>query len=471
MTSHDPKSINLNEAQAYLAAIVESSDDAIISKNLDGIITSWNHAAEKIFGYSVEEAVGQHITLIIPPERHDEEHVIIGKIKSGEKVDHFETVRRAKDGSLIELSITVSPIKGSSGQIIGASKVARDITKERQTEKALIEASNKKEEFIASISHELRTPMNAIMGLGNILSRSANLNDKEKFYVKTLNQSAENMMALINDLLDFSKFEAGNIQLEETEFKLSEILERVIVPLRLTATKKNIELDLNFKTSFREYYLGAPLRFQQILTNLIVNAIKFTDRGSVIVEISGIEKDDSTDLTIDVIDTGIGIAKDKMQVIFDKFVQADSSVTRKYGGSGLGLTISKALAERMGGTIDAKSRLGLGSTFTLKLPLKHSEQNATVQPDAISSKPQKKNVLIVEDYEPNAIVLTAILEHLNYTYDVAVNGSEALRQFRQHSYDLILMDIQMEDMDGLESTKRIRQYEMENDLKDTSFYG
>lgn len=467
MTSRKLTSIHLNEANAYLAAIVESSDDAIISKDLNGIITSWNQAAEKIFGYAAEEAIGQHITLIIPTERHSEEHVIISKIKSGEKVDHFETIRRAKDGSLVELSITVSPIKSSGGQIIGASKVARDITKERQTEKALIEASHKKEEFIASVSHELRTPMNAIMGLGSILSRSANLDEKEKLYVKTLNQSAENMMALINDLLDFSKLESGNIQQEEIEFRLPETLEKILTPLRLTAKEKKIELKLIYKTSLREYYLGEPIRFQQILTNLIANAIKFTDEGGVTVEIRGTEKEGITELTIDVIDTGIGIAEDKTQAIFDKFVQADSSITRKYGGSGLGLAITKAFTERMGGTVTVKSKLGLGSTFTLKLPLKHSEQDGIVQPESISPPSQKKNVLLVEDYEPNIIVATAMLDHFNYTYDIAVNGSQALRQFRQHHYDLILMDIQMEGMDGLESTKRIRQYELENNLRQT----
>ena len=455
------------KANAHLAAIVGSSEDAIISKNLDGHITSWNGAAERMFGYTPEEAIGQHVTLIIPPELVDEEYAILGKVKSGRKVEHFETVRRRKDGSAISISLTVSPIFDTQGRIIGASKVARDVTQHRKTEEALRESNRRKDEFLASISHELRTPMNAIIGLSNILSMSGALSGKEKQYVETLQTSAQGLMALINNLLDFSRLGAGSVELEQVEFSLPELVSRTLDLLRVKADEKDIQLHVLYTAPLPKKYIGDAFRLQQVLTNLVANAIKFTEHGSVEVRITAQRQErDACFLIIDVVDTGIGIPADKQQLIFEKFTQADASMTRKYGGSGLGLSICKALVESMGGSISVESRVGLGSTFTVGLPLRRVGLDLVETVTRSGNRPHR-NVLVVDDYMPNLLVVTALLDHLGYDYDTAENGLEAVRRFQSSSYDLVLMDVQMHDMDGYESTRRIRAFEKERQLAQT----
>lgn len=453
------------EARARLAAIVDSSDDAIISKNLDGTIVSWNAAAERLFGHTAAEAIGQHISLLIPPERIDEEFVIIGKVKAGQRVDHFETIRRNKKGEMINISLTVSPIRDASGKIIGASKIARNITQQKLTEQALRDVSRRRDEFLATVSHELRTPMNAVIGLANILSKSTTMTPREKEYVHTLKQSADSMMALINGLLDVSKFESGDLELEEIEFNLPELIENILKIAGAPAREKNLDLQLSYAPEVRKYYMGDPQRIRQVLINLVANAVKFTDAGRVSVAVTAEILDGHSVISFEITDTGIGIPEDKLESVFEKFVQADASNTRKYGGTGLGLAISKSFVETMGGAITVKSRVNFGTTFTIKLPLKNSAQISTV--DAEPQNTRHKNVLIVDDYQANIIVTGAMLEDLGYSYDTASNGLEALRQFQTARYDAILMDIQMHEMDGFESTRHIRAYEADNNFAPT----
>lgn len=463
MSKDSIQNFQSDELRSYLAAIIETSDDAIIGKNLDGIITFWNAAAERIFGHTAEEAVGRHITMIIPKEREDEEFVIIGKVKNGQRVDHFETVRMRKNGEQFDISVTVSPIRNARGEIIGASKVARDISRQKRIEQELQESNQRKDDFLAGISHELRTPMNAIIGLANILATTVTLTGKERQYVDTLKTSAEGLMALINNLLDFSKLGSGQVELEEIEFNLPELIDRLFNMMNVKAKEKNLSLTVAYGAGLRKYYIGDPFRLQQILTNLLANAIKFTDKGSVELRVS--VKQDGSGLVFEVVDTGIGIPQDKMEMIFDKFTQVDSSTTRKYGGSGLGLSICKTLVEKMCGEIRAESKEGLGTTFTVELPLK---ANNVALADVTSELSRvHKNVLVVDDYAPNLLVVTAVLEGAGYSYDTAVNGMEALRRIQTRSYDAILMDIQMHDMDGFESTRHIREFEKENELSAT----
>jgi len=329
------------EAQAYLAAIITSSDDAIISKDLSGNITSWNPAAERIFGYTAAEAIGKHITLIIPSDRLSEEN-----------------------------KITVSPIRDASGNVIGASKISRDISDRIQSEAALKDLSRKKDEFMANMSHELRTPMNAVIGISYILQRLDGMPEQAKKFIDTLKLSAENLMELINDLLDFAKIDSGSFEIETIEFSLAEQVEKAISIANVKASEKNLSLYVNYPPSLNRYYMGDPLRIHQVLMNLLSNAVKFTDHGSIEVDISGALDDDTdtTLVTIKVHDTGIGIAEDKLATVFDKFMQGDTSITRRYGGSGLGLAISKACVEKMGGSIKLDSELGVGTTFTMTLP-------------------------------------------------------------------------------------------------------
>jgi PAS domain S-box-containing protein len=453
---------------AHLAAIVSSSDDAIISKNLDGIIQTWNASAERIFGYKAEEAIGQHISLLIPPDKLDEEYAIIGKIRAGERVVHFQTIRHTKTGEAVNVSLTVSPIHDRGGKVIGASKVARDITEQKRTETALREANQRKDEFIANISHELRTPMNAVIGLSHLLSMSETLTPREKKFVVTLRQSADNLMGLINNLLDFSKFQTGMFETEEVEFDLTEILQKVINIQQVRADQKELAIALSYDSPLNKHYIGDAFRLQQIVSNLVDNAVKFTDAGEITISVRGEQNpaDDRTVLTLEVADTGIGIPEEKCNAIFDKFIQADTSITRKYGGSGLGLALCKAFAEEMGGTIAVRSRTGLGTTFIVTLPLKNSTQIAPIAQNEPEDQ-RHKNILLVDDYEPNLLVTTALLDLLGYSYDTAYNGIEALRQFQKCRYDAVLMDVQMHGMDGFESTRRIRAWEREKDMPRT----
>ncbi len=452
------------DSRAYLAAIVESSNDAIIGKTLDGTIVFWNAAAQRIFGYTPEEAIGQHINLIIPENRRDEEFIIIGNVRAGKRVDHFETVRQAKDGSAINLSLTISPIRNEGGEIIGASKIARDITEQKRTEQKLQELSERKDEFLANISHELRTPMNAVIGLANILSVSKSLNDKERQLVSTLKQSADGLMGLINNLLDFSRLESDSLEIEGIEFDLADMMERTVAIMNVKALEKNLPITVTYAPQMRRYYIGDSFRIQQIMVNLLSNAIKFTERGKISIHVSARETLSAcATVHIDVTDTGIGIPAEKTGIIFEKFVQADASMTRKYGGSGLGLSICKALAKAMDGAISVKSQIGVGTTFSLTLPLRFSISTAQIESGTAIEAALRKNVLVTDDYAPNLVVVTAMLDMMGYDYDLAENGVEALQKLQETAYDVILMDVQMHGMDGFETTRRIRAYEAENE--------
>ena len=442
------------EIKSHLAAIIDSSDDAIISKNLDGIIQSWNKSAERMFGFTAEEAIGKHISLIIPKNKTDEAFVIVGKIKSGEKVDHFETIRQSKTGETIHISLTVSPIRDANGNVVGASKIARDITEQKRMMRELADASRRKDEFLANISHELRTPMNAVLGLAGILHASPALPAREKTYIETLKGSAENLLALINNLLDFSRLDMGQVDFEKIEFNLPEVVERTINLLKVKADAKLLPVNLIYDTQVNRYYMGDPLRLQQILTNFIDNAIKFTATGRIEVHV-GATDDHALNFTIT--DTGIGIAPDKIALMFEKFTQADASTTRKYGGSGLGLSIAKKLIEKMDGSLDVESKPDIGTRITFVLPFVPSQQVALVSATDIADA--ERDVLIVDDYEANLMVMSALLDQFGLTYHIARDGVEALQCYASCAYKVILMDVQMHGMDGYQGTEKIRQLE------------
>jgi PAS domain S-box-containing protein len=367
------------EALNRLAAIVRFSDDAIVSKTLDGTITSWNPAAERMFGYTASEAVGQSITIIIPPERLGEEDTVLDRIRRGDMVDHFETVRVRKDGTLIDISLTVSPVKGADGQIIGASKSARDISDRKNLERqraallaseqaarAAAEAANRsKDEFLAMLSHELRTPLASALGWARILQTQRLDEVKLQRAVGAIGRSLDLQLRLVNDLLDVSGLAAGKVQLERRDVDLAQVVRREVEAFRAMAAAGALELVSSIDGPLP--IVADPSRIQQIVGNLVSNAIKFTPPGGRIeVDVRRVD----SRARIVVSDTGRGIEPEFLPLVFEKFRQAEASTTRQAGGLGLGLAIVRSLVELHFGTVRADSAgSGKGATFTVSLPL------------------------------------------------------------------------------------------------------
>ncbi|MGZ3757579.1 MAG: PAS domain-containing sensor histidine kinase [Mucilaginibacter sp.] len=355
------------EKQAMLAAIIASSDDAIISKTLKGIITSWNPAAERMFNYTEAEAIGRHISLIIPPDRLDEETYIIGQIISGNRVDHFETIRLAKNGDLIPISLTISPIKGKNGLIIGASKIARDISEQRaaQAEKAglykqLKELNDKKDEFIGLASHELRTPLTSISGYLQILVQRIN-DEKDRQFVKKALQQVNKLSSLVNDLLDVSKIEAGKLQFFIETFNIRLVVDEAIDLISHISNSHEIILH----SDLPELYIrGDAHRIEQAILNLLTNAIRYSPGGNRIEVFLSNKADE---VTLGVKDFGIGIHPDKLNDIFYRFYRISDSAPAA-SGLGIGLYLSHEIITRHNGKIWAESELGIGSTFWFTLP-------------------------------------------------------------------------------------------------------
>lgn len=364
---------------ARLAAIVESSDDAIVSKTLDGVITSWNQGAERMFGWTAAEAVGRHITLIIPKDRYAEEDEVLARLRRGERIDHFETVRVRKDGTSIDISLTVSPLLNANGTVVGASKIARDISGQKEIERvraavlvreqearAAAEAANRlKEDFLAVLSHELRTPLNTAMGWVRLIE-AGQLGPQETLKgMSAVRRSLDQQLRLINDLLDLTSMAAGKTQIVPQYLDLCELVRLGAEAWRASASAAKIELVTSLEGPAPIY--GDPERLNQVFSNLMANAIKFTPQGgraSVSVVMRG------GDGYMVVADTGRGIEASFLPHVFERFSQGESSTTRRVGGVGLGLAIVRALVELHGGRVRVESDgPGKGAAFTVTLPL------------------------------------------------------------------------------------------------------
>ncbi|MBS1531197.1 MAG: PAS domain S-box protein [Bacteroidetes bacterium] len=348
------ETVHAEEKQARLAAIVDTSDDAIISKTLNGIITSWNRSAEKMFGYTEQEATGKHITMIIPPERLAEEEYIIGQIINGNRVDHFETIRMAKDGSRIPISISVSPIVNKDGTIIGASKIARDISERKRAE-------GQKNDFISLASHELKTPLTCITGYLQILDRLTDDEKSKKFVTKT-RQQVNRLIQLVSDLLDVSKLDAGRLEISKEVFDINKVLLDTVELISYSQLTHEIVVNIPGEPVYVD---GDPQRIEQVFINLFTNAVKYSPGGGRII-IS--QECKNAGVLIRVEDFGIGIPENRVDEIFTRFYKVDE-FNRNLSGLGIGLYISNQIVEKHNGKIWAESEFGKGSVFYVLLPI------------------------------------------------------------------------------------------------------
>ncbi len=452
-----------DDLRFHLAAIVDSSDDAILSKALDGTISSWNKGAERLYGYAAQEIVGKPISQLVPDDRPYEVKDILRGIRAGEVIDHFETERVGKDGSVIPVSLTISPIKNSADEIVGASTIARD-TRERKRLEAELEASldaalaasRLKSEFVANMSHEVRTPMNGVIGMSELLL-DTDLDVRQRSYTRTLRSSAEGLLTIINDILDFSKIEAGKLELEEADFNLHTAVEEAAELLGPSAGDKGLELAVMIEPDVPELARGDRLRLRQVLTNLAANAIKFTEEGEVLVRVACVERtSQSISLRIEVKDTGIGIEPSGIERLFESFTQADASTTRNHGGSGLGLTISQQLVELMDGEIGAESTPGEGTTFwfTIRLGTCHTPPRERQRRLDLSGL----RVLVVDDNATNREILETHLRSWGMEPQSAVGAAHALDLLGAATTfpDLAILDFQMPGMDGIDLARLIR---------------
>ena len=339
-----------------------------------------------------------------------------------------------------------------------AVDLQRKIMLAEQESRAASEASEAKSQFLAHMSHEIRTPLNGIIGIADLLSQSE-LNESQSQYLKTIRGSGEALLAIINDILDFSKIEAGKLELENTDFSLKELGQSLNDLFIAQLTEKKLEFKFNIDPSLPEFVKGDPLRLKQILLNLVSNSLKFTEKGGVYINVSAAQETPNLRIEFNVTDTGIGIPKEKQDSLFKAFTQLDSSTTRKYGGTGLGLQISKSLVELMNGTFKLESQENIGSSFIFTVDLGTGIQPlATTSSKTLSKHPASDiRVLVAEDNRTNQIVISAMLKKLGYTFDIFENGKEAIQSLNTNTYDLILMDCQMPVLDGLEATKEIRQ--------------
>ena len=576
----------LDGLNSHLAAVVESSSDGIMSTTLGGTILSWNPGAERVYGYAECEVEGQCVSMLAPEGLRQESLLLIGRIAAGEQIDHFETVRRRKDGSLVDVSLTVSAVRDRDGRVIGASASARDITDQKRARGALaqaradidrffglsldlmvivdpdgrfarvnpacetilgyapeelvgspitdfvhpddleatvrklvaqsagsrlvgfenrcrhrdgsyrwllwsgtavvdgliyasardmtrrkqieqelrtsheqaLEASRLKSEFVANMSHEIRTPLNGVVCMSELLL-DTQLSAEQREYAHVVLTSAESLMRVINDILDFSKIEAGKLEVLDEDFSIEAAIGDVCEIVGARAHEKGLELAVRYDAELPAVVRGDGNRVRQVLLNLLSNAIKFTAKGEVVVR-AGVERDRAGVewLRFEVTDTGIGIEPERRDDLFDAFSQGDATITRKYGGSGLGLSIAKQLVGLMGGEIGVLSDSGVGSTFWFTLACRRGTSPET-EPPTIDLTGTR--VLLVDDSATNREILVKQTLHWGMRPESADDGASALARLRSAAqdgrpYEVAVIDMGMPGMDGLELARAIR---------------
>lgn len=489
ITAHKEMEGRIRKSEEWLSTVIKSIGDAVIAADELGYVTFLNPVAESLSGWSHVEAVGAPLEQVFRALDENTGEPLTNLTDAFHSGDRLGVAGNAillnKAGAEIPVNSNATPLQDEFGRPTGIVLVFRDISERKKFEEELINAreaalaaSQAKSEFLATMSHEIRTPLNAIIGMSDLLWESR-LTAEQKKFVSIFRTAGDNLLALINDILDLSKIEAGHLQAEEIHFDLREVVERTCEFIRIRTEEKNLAFYYDISPDTSAMLRGDPNRLRQVLLNILGNAVKFTHAGEVTLQIAeiGVEmRDEQRYCTLEfaVRDTGIGISEEKLNDVFDSFSQVDSSTTRKYGGTGLGLAISRKLAKLMGGSLQVESKLGAGSTFTFTVELAvlteappALSRGASESYEMLASGLRKETpivslrILLVEDSEDNRLLIQLYLQRLPYRLDVAENGKEGVEKFKSGNYDLVLMDMQMPVMDGYSATAEIRRWESE----------
>ena len=475
ITEREKITRSLSESEQRFRSVSESANDAIVTINHHGDVVTWNRAAERVFLRSESEMLGQSVEQIMPPELRARHRAGLARLREGGESRVLNQVMELRglrgDGSEFPLELSIA--SWHSGDQPFFSGILRDISERKRIEADMRAAKEEaetaaqvKSQFLATMSHEIRTPINALLGIGELMLESP-LSADQRNMIELSNQSGSALLALINNILDLSKIEAGQLDLEVMGFDLHNLLANTVEILRLLAVERGNELGLEISDDTPQWQLGDAGRLRQILLNLISNAIKFTERGTIQVTA---RVEDANHLLLAVSDSGIGIPPEKLESIFHPFNQGDSSVTRRYGGTGLGLSICRQIIEHMNGDISVESREGSGSRFTVRLPLavdpnegqtetreRRQSSHRGMEWQLLADTPPK--VLLAEDSPDNQFLIRAFLKSTPLRLELAEDGQQAVEMARHGEYQVILMDIQMPVMDGLTATRAIRESE------------
>jgi len=467
-------------ARTKLMAILESSNDAIISQTPDGVITAWNGGAERLFGFAPAEVIGRPLSLLVPNGGEAEHAYLLERLRHGERVEHFKTLRTAKDGRAINVSLTIFPLCDAHGHVTGGAKVVRDITADKRAEierERLLAAERAaraeaerighvKDEFLATLSHELRTPLNVILGWIHLLTTSRMGPEETAQALQIIQRSARSQTQLIEDLLDMSRIISGKLRMDVQRVELVNIIDAAIESVRPAAEAKGLRL-IKVLDPATGPVMGDPNRLQQVVWNLLANAVKFTPKGG---RVQARLTQSHAHVEIEVSDTGQGIPLEFLPHVFERFRQADASTTRRHTGLGLGLAIVRHLVELHGGSVIVLSAgEGRGSSFTVSLPALEPEETAEIHPLLLSGSPERGEpvcprprlagvrVLVVDDERESRELVRRLLEDCDASVITAASAAEALVILRQSRPAVLLSDIGMPEEDGYALIRRIRQ--------------